>query len=186
MKVTLLGDSIRRIGYGTKVPDVLGEEHTVYQPTDNCMFVKYTLRRIHKEWSEGIKGSDVIHWNNGLWDVVDYGDGPFSTVEEYVDNMVRVARLLQKQAHTVIFATTTPYYTCPGEAAPPYTNERIDAYNAAVVPRLREMGIIINDLNAFVKPHMATYIREDDRVHLTEAGIDACAAEVVRMIKQYL
>ena len=28
-KVTLLGDSIRQIGYGTKVPELLGEEYEV-------------------------------------------------------------------------------------------------------------------------------------------------------------
>lgn len=183
-KITLLGDSIRRIGYGTKVPERLGDGYTVYQPEDNCMFVKYTLRRIYREWSEGIKGSDIIHWNNGLWDICDYGDGPFSTVQEYVENMVRVARLLQERARVVIFATTTPYYTRPAEETPQYTNERIDAYNAALVPRLQEMGILINDLNAFIKPHIGKYIREDDRVHLSEAGIDACADEVAAVIKE--
>ena len=45
-KVTLLGDSIRQIGYGTKVPELLGDEYQVFQPEDNCRFVKYTLRML--------------------------------------------------------------------------------------------------------------------------------------------
>lgn len=35
MKITLLGDSIRLIGYGTVVPQLLGEEFEVFQPSDN-------------------------------------------------------------------------------------------------------------------------------------------------------
>ena len=51
MKITLLGDSIRMIGYGTKVPGLLGDEFTVYQPDDNCRFAKYTLRGLF-EWAD--------------------------------------------------------------------------------------------------------------------------------------
>ena len=66
-KVALLGDSIRLLGYGTKVPELLGEEYEVFQPEDNCRFVKYTLRMLF-ELREQIQDSDIIHWNNGLWD----------------------------------------------------------------------------------------------------------------------
>ena len=45
-KVTLLGDSIRQIGYGTRVPELLGEDYEVFQPEENCRFVKYTLRML--------------------------------------------------------------------------------------------------------------------------------------------
>ena len=68
-KVTLLGDSIRLIGYGTRVPELLCNEYEVFQPDDNCRFAKYTLRMLF-DYKEQIKGSDVIHWNNGLWDIV--------------------------------------------------------------------------------------------------------------------
>ena len=88
IKVTLLGDSIRQIGYGTVVPEMLGDGYDVFQPEDNCRFVKYTLRMIF-ELREQIKGSDVIHWNNGLWDACDiFGDGPFTSLEEYVNNYI--------------------------------------------------------------------------------------------------
>ncbi len=180
-KITLLGDSIRWIGYGTKVPELLGNEYEVFQPDDNCRFSKYTLRGVMVEWAEGIEGSDIIHWNNGLWDASDDGYGIFSTVEEYVMNMVRIAKILKEKAKTVIFATITPVR----HDNPNHTNDRIREYNAAVVPVLEEMGIIINDLNAFVAPHIEEYIREDDKIHLTEEGILACAEEVVGVIHKY-
>ena len=59
-KVTLLGDSIRLIGYGTKVPELLGDDYKVFKPKDNCRFVKYTLRMLF-DFKEEIAGSDVIH-----------------------------------------------------------------------------------------------------------------------------
>lgn len=43
-KVVLLGDSVRLIGYGPRVPEMLGEDYSVFQSEDNCRFVKYTLR----------------------------------------------------------------------------------------------------------------------------------------------
>ena len=74
IKVALLGDSIRLWGYGTKVPEMLGEEYEVFQPEDNCRFVKYTLRMIF-DLHEQIKDADVIHFNCGHWDVTDlFGD----------------------------------------------------------------------------------------------------------------
>mgnify|MGYP003320237378 CR=1 FL=1 len=107
-KVTLLGDSIRQIGYGTKVPEMLGEEYEVFQPEDNCRFVKYTLRMLF-DYREQIQGSDVIHWNNGIWDAVDtFGDGPFTPPEMYVFTMKRIAKILFTYSKHVIFATTTP------------------------------------------------------------------------------
>ena len=66
-KVVLLGDSIRLIGYGPKIPELLGSDYQVWQSEDNCRFVKYTLRCLF-DWREDIKDADIIHWNNGLWD----------------------------------------------------------------------------------------------------------------------
>jgi hypothetical protein len=56
-------------------------------------------------------------------------------------------------------------------------------YNEIIVPKLQEMGIEINDLNAVVSQDILKYIREDDKIHLTEAGIEVCAKQVVKAIK---
>ena len=179
-KVTLLGDSIRLIGYGTKVPELLGEEYEVFQPEDNCRFVKYTLRMLFDLKSE-IEGSDVIHWNNGLWDIPTglFDDGePFTNVEEYVQNMLRVAKELKKLGKRVIFATTTPVHP----EYPYNKNEVIEQYNAAIVPKLQEIGIEINDLYSLVSKGIDTYICED-QIHLSEAGIELCSKQVADLIK---
>ena len=181
-KVVLLGDSIRLIGYGTKVPEMLGDDYQVWQSEDNCRFAKYTLRCLF-DWRDDIAGADIIHWNNGLWDtstgLFDDGGKPFTCEEEYVENMLRIAAELKKITPNVIFATTTPVH-------PDYlynSNTVIERYNQVLVPKLLEMGLRINDLHSGGAPNVPEYICED-QIHLTDAGARACAERVVAMIKE--
>ena len=176
-KLVLLGDSIRLIGYGTVMQSVMGSEWEVWQPGDNSRFAAYTLRQLY-DYRDAICDADVIHWNNGLWDsCVLFDDGPFTPVDDYVRNMLRVNRLLHTYAPRVIFATTTPVLAAGRDPSPEMRNERTRAYNEAVVPLLRETGTEINDLYNVVLPHIREYIR-DDLIHLNDAGIAACAAAV--------
>ncbi len=178
-KIILLGDSIRLIGYGKKVPELLGENYKVWQPTDNCRFAQYTLRMLF-DYRKELEGADIIHWNNGLWDACDlFDDGSFTPLETYAETLLRVAGILQKYAKKVIFATTTPV----DPANPHDHNEIISRYNAFVTPKLEEIGVMIDDLHSVVYPHIDTYICED-HLHLSEAGIDACAKAVVESIKK--
>ena len=182
-KVVLLGDSIRLIGYGPRVPEMLGEDYTVFQSEDNCRFVKYTLRCLF-DWRDDIKDADIIHWNNGLWDtstgLFDDGGKPFTGEEEYVENMLRVAKELLKITPNVIFATTTPVHP----DYPYNSNAVIERYNAAIVPKLKEMGFKINDLHSIVAADITNNICED-QIHLSEAGAKLCAEQVARMIKEF-
>lgn len=178
-KLVLLGDSIRMIGYGPIVAEKLKDEFETWQPADNGRFSKYTLRYVSHEWVPHIKDADIIHWNNGIWDVNDLGDGVFTSKEEYVENMTRIANQLLKLGKKVIFATITPV----NEPCQGHDNDRIKEYNDLIVPILEEKGIIINDLFSVVYPHRAEYIR-DDRLHLAEAGANACAEQTMRIIRE--
>ena len=179
MKITLLGDSIRQIGYGTVVPQMLGDNYEGFQPDDNCRFSKYTLRAL-EDWENSIIGSDIIHWNNGLWDVKRLWDGvSVTSPTEYVENMCRIADFLLKKSKKVIFATTTPVT----EAHPRIRNVDINYYNSLIIPMLKEKNIIINDLNALVSLNIDEYIRKDDNIHLTPKGIEATALQVINVIK---
>lgn len=180
-KVTLLGDSIRQIGYGTRVPELLGEDYEVFQPEENCRFVKYTLRMLF-DYRAQIEGSDVIHWNNGLWDITTglFDDGePFTSEQEYVENMLRVAKELKKLGRRIIFATITPVHN-------EYVynkNSVIQRYNELIVPKLQEMGIEINDLHATVMQDLYKYIGQD-QIHLSPEGIEICAKQVADIIRK--
>lgn len=180
IKVTLLGDSIRQIGYGPLVPAMLGDEFTVWQPADNCRFAQYTLRGMW-DWAGDMKDSEIVHWNNGLWDVCDiFGDGNFTPLDTYVETMVRTAKILLKRHGKVIFATTTPVT----EQNPHNKNSEIIRYNAAVVPALQELGVIINDLHSLMYADIDRFIRKDDNIHLTDDGAKVCAEQVVQLIRE--
>lgn len=179
-KVILLGDSIRLMGYGARTVELLGEGYTVWQPEDNCRFASYTLRMLF-EYKEQMEGSDVIHWNNGLWDVCDlFGDGAFTPVEDYVRLLVRIATILKTYAPTVIFATTTT----PDSQMPGHDIERLKAYNAAAVAALAPMGIIINDLFTPVATDVDAMIC-GDHIHLSAQGIEVCAKQVADCIRTH-
>lgn len=185
IKVTLLGDSIRMIGYGLLVPELLGDDYEVFQPNENCKFAKNTLRGLF-DWSKDMSGSKIVHWNNGLWDICNlFGDGLFTSEAEYVDNMLRIADILVAKYEKVIFATTTPV-----TRENKYNkNSDIKRYNDLIVPLLVEKGIIINDLYSAVLFDIDKYIRKDDNIHLTDEGSKICAeqvADIIRTVSQTL
>ena len=186
MKITLLGDSIRLLGYGTKLPELLGKDFEVYQPTDNCRFIKYTMRGVGVEWREAMRDSRIVHWNNGIWDtdlsLLDDGE-PLTLLDEYRDNAIRLAKTLLSRHDRVIFATTTPlHHDFPENRDGERRNKLIAAYNAAVVPPLSELGVVINDLHSLVYPKLDEYLL-DDKIHLNEAGILACATQTADIIR---
>ena len=178
-KVVLIGDSIRMIGYGKPVAERLSPEFEVWQPDDNCRFAQYTLRGLW-DWQDGINGADVIHWNNGLWDICHlFGDGEFTPIDEYVSTMLRIAKILKSRSRVLIFATTTPVR--PENLH--NKNEVIEAYNKTLVPRLMEMGVVINDLYTPIKEDVYKFI-SDDTIHLSKDGISLTAELVETVIRQ--
>ena len=167
------------IGYGKPVADRLAPDFEVWQPDDNCRFASYTLRGLW-DWQDGMRGADIIHWNNGLWDVCElFTDGAFTPKEEYVATMVRIAKLLKERAQTVIFATTTPVR--PENLH--NKNELIEEYNKALVEKLVEMGVVINDLYTPIAKDVYKYI-SDDTIHLSEDGIKLAADTVEAVIRR--
>ena len=179
-KIAFLGDSIR-MGYAPRTMALLGDGYEYINPEFNCRFAKFTLRSAW-EMRTALSGSEVIHWNNGLWDICDlFGDGPFTPEEEYVSTMLRTAKYLQTLTRTLIFATTTPV----DPRNPHDKNERIERFNSLIVPSLREIGVVINDLHAVIARDVPAYICED-RIHLTPEGIEAAAAHNAAVIRRYL
>ena len=177
-KVVLLGDSIRLMGYGSAVPALLGDAYEVWQPESNGKFVSNVLRDLF-DMADRIEEADIVHFNSGEWDICElFGDGPFTPLEFYVSQILRIVDILQAKGKTVIFATTTPV-----RAENQYNhNGVIERYNAAAVPLLRDKGVLINDLYALLCPDLYGNIC-DDLIHLTDRGAALCAestAEAVR------
>ena len=114
--VFLIGDSIRigannSPGYGVYVKENLAGEANVYGPAENCRFAQYTLRYI-REWRREVDAEsiDVVHWNNGLWDLLRLdGDEPLTPLDTYLSMLERVHRTLRASfpRARIIFALTT-------------------------------------------------------------------------------
>lgn len=166
MKITFIGDSIRE-QYTPRVRELLGDGFEVWAPLENCRFAKYVYRGLF-DWTRYMEGSDIIHFNIGLWDACNlFGEGSFSTEEEYLRDMERVVDTMKRRyGARLIFATTTP-------ASPTnkfYDPGIVERFNEIVVPTLIKKGVIINDLYSVIAENPDEYIR-DDGVHLSEAGI---------------
>ena len=176
MKISIIGDSIR-MQYENRVKELLGEEHECFSPTENCRFAKYNLRGMW-DWKIGMIGSRVVHWNCGLWDICEiFGEGLFTSLEEYTATVLRIADILLSRHERVIFATTTPVR----EENPYNKNADIIRYNEAIVPHLREKGVIINDLHPLIYEDVNRFV-SDDLIHLSEDGVELCARQTARII----
>lgn len=191
-KILLIGDSIRfgvseeqdDHGYGYHIKEKLQGVAEVYYPNENCRFLAYTLRYL-QEWIKylNIVGEeiDIIHWNNGLWDVGHlYGDDEiFTSIEQYKKLLVRVhkrIRFLFPNAK-IYFALTTPTVEelAPGDSS--VRNEDIVQYNKEAISVLSELGVEIVDLHSVAKsiqPQCSL-----DCVHYTSEGAAILADYII-------
>ncbi|HBQ64326.1 MAG TPA: hypothetical protein DD727_05280 [Clostridiales bacterium] len=177
-KVLLLGDSIR-ISYMPLVKEKLADIAEVTGPADNCRFSAYTLWNVNA-WIREAGNPDVIHWNNGIWDVFHLAPetGIFTPLEYYLYNLKRILVQLRKTGAVILWATTTPVWT----PHPNLDNGEIDAYNRKALQLMQQEGIGVNDLNARVKQDPAAFISAD-RLHLSEEGKEVCAIQVAERIR---
>ncbi len=177
-KIILLGDSIR-LSYQNRVSELLGDGYTVWGPDDNGRFASYTLRMLY-DYREVLKGADLIHFNCGLWDMCDlFGDGPFTPMEIYVEQMVRIAKILKTYAPVVVFAATTP----PSPKMWGHDLDRVRAYNAAVMAALEPLGILFDDLFTPVAEDIDRMISED-YLHASPYGVEVLATRVADCVKK--
>ena len=184
--IFLIGDSIREgapgsEGYGVYVKEKLTGKANVYAPDDNCRFVHYTLRYLH-EWADNIPKEeiDVVHWNNGLWDVLRlFGDDPLTDLDTYsimLKKIYKRIRFLFPNAK-VIFALTTPVIE---ELAKPEffrSNKDIERYNEKAKEVMSECGVEVNDLFSLSK--FFDHSLYSDWVHFGAEGSEILAAKVI-------
>ena len=195
--VFLIGDSIRygavsnpdyqtenSPGYGVYVKEMLDGVANVYAPDENCRFAQYTLRYLY-DWSKAIECDkiDVVHWNNGLWDVLRInGDEPLTPIDVYELMLARVYDTLKKLFPNakIIFALSTS--VIESWARPDFMryNSEIEKYNEAARAVLTKKGAIINDLYA-----VSLSLGEDmhaDWVHFNDEGSKILADAVYEKI----
>ena len=195
--VFLIGDSIRyganrnpdystanSPGYGVYVTEMLKGTANVYAPNDNCRFLQYTLRYLY-DWTKDIdcEKIDVVHWNNGLWDVLRInGDIPLTPIDMYEQMLTRVCDTIKKLFPNakIIFALSTS--VIEEWARPDFFryNSDIEKYNEVAKNVLLAKGVTINDLYTLSANLGSDY--HSDWVHFNEEGSKILANAVCEKI----
>lgn len=188
-KIVLIGDSIR-MGYDKYVKDALSGTAQVFYPNENCRFAEYVLRCAHEWKRDGEWGDDVdlVHWNAGLWDVIElFGDGPLTSLSYYAEAIERIdkrLRMLFPKAK-IVFATSTKVNEklCGFEFR--RRNEIIEKYNAEALRVLSNTDTVINDLYSLTKTFPDSY--HSDWVHYyTPEATEVIGGRVLSLICQLL
>jgi acyl-CoA thioesterase-1 len=188
-KIFLVGDSIR-MGYDSIVGEKLSGRAEVFYPGQNCEFAMYTLRHLH-EWAENAGNREeisLVHWNNGLWDVLrQYGDEPLTPPDVYAGLLRRIYRRIGIlfPAAKVIFALSTPLVE--GMNKNPVfqrTNDDIRKYNAIAEGVMKDLNVEVNDLFSVAWEFPAEL--HSDWVHYTGEGYRLLADAVVKAVDPWL
>ena len=184
-KVVLLGDSIR-MGYDKYVKEALAGVAEVYYPDTNCAFSVHLLRYTHEWKAKGEWGDDVdlVHWNAGLWDMLElFGDEPLSTKDYYAHNVLKIhnrLRMLFPKAK-LVFATSTTVWEERCSKDFRRHNATIDAYNKAALAVLSDTDSLYNDLYTHSLNCPEEY--RSDAVHFyTDGGTEYFGKKVVSVI----
>ena len=205
----LLGDSIR-MGYDSYVQEKLAGRMNVFFPEENCRFAQYTLRTL-SDWKGqlALPEIQVVHWNNGLWDVLHLNTGstgcdgeaagetiapenvvaghhydkdPLTPPDMYRYMLGRVlTRIRQLFPNAeIIFATSTP--VIEEQAGWAYrSNAEIEEYNQIAREVLIPRGVRINELGEFARRTCEDQHR--DWVHYNETGCSLLADEIIRFLE---
>ena len=186
-RVLLLGDSIR-LSYQPLVAEHMADRAEVVGPADNGRWAAYTREHL-PQWLAELGTPDVVHWNNGLWDCGHWWqrDPQQIPIEDYVASLRQILNDLRAATASIIWATMTPIDENrePGRYGFDYTNAEIDNYNAAALAVMATEGVAVNDLHAVVGADLADNL-EEDLQHLSERGMQRCAAAVAAAIDRML
>lgn len=180
-RVLLIGDSIS-MGYTLPVRAMLKGKANVHRIPTNGGPTTNGLRNL-KAWL-GTGKWDVVHFNFGIHDAKFMEPGRQQVPPEaYEKNLRELVAQIKATGAKLIWATVTPIPD--GELTPPRTFDKVPTYNAIARRVMEENGVVINDLNAAITPHLAKLQNPRD-VHFNAAGSEFLAKEVAAKISAQL
>lgn len=192
-KIMLLGDSIMYgakgiHGYGYYVRQKLENMADVFLPTDNCQDSRFTSCYFSDLIPESDGDFDVIHWNNGLWDVLHFAGNPKPHVsaDNYRQALLTIyEKLLERYPRAaVVFAATTVVSEDLQKTASYRRNEEIAEYNDLARSALADKIDAIDDLYS-VSLDLGDEYRAKDGLHYNEDGARYLAEAVCRFLKDH-
>jgi lysophospholipase L1-like esterase len=167
-RVLLIGDSVSR-GYTMAVRKALAGKANVHRAPENCGPTANGLKKLDMWLGDG--KWDVIHFNFGIHDRLT----PSAQYEERLEKIV--ARLRQTGAK-LVWASTTPI---PKDEAKKQTPESVVERNAVAARVMQKHDIAVDDLFAFITPHLATAQNPHD-VHFNAKGYDLLGGQVAEAV----
>ncbi len=187
--IYLIGDSIRcgsrnSKGYEYFLRQKLADKANLYSPGENCRFAQYTLRGLC-DWVGQVDPAemDIVHWNNGLWDVLRLNDDePLTPLDVYVSMLERVhkkIRLLFPNAK-IIFALSTPAIEKNAPKGWMRYNSEIEEYNLAAKHLMEKLGVEVNDLYSVAKDFDESFYA--DWVHFNDVGANILADKIIERL----
>ncbi len=198
-RVLIVGDSIS-IGYTEPVRKNLKGIADVFRPSGNCQDTGVGLAQI-RNWL-GTSQWEVIHFNFGIWDT-HFLDAQGALVrgedkpgfeermaragirlrhppEQYRANLIQIVEILKGTGARLIWASSTPVMHRKGERL-----EAIPTLNRVAAEVMQSQGVAIDDLYAFVMPHVKEW-QSADQAHFTDEGYRQLAGQVSDCIKKQL
>lgn len=193
-KILLLGDSIMYgakgiRGYGYYVWKNLSDRAFVHLPSDNCQDARYLLNYFDDLVEEKNDVYDVIHWNNGLWDVLHFAGNPnpYTPIDVYSKTLEDILALLKQRypSAKICFATTTPVPEHLQKTSSYRSNSEIVSYNQVALQTLQGKVDFVDDLFSFACTIGDEY-RAKDGLHYSEQGAELLSQCVERFVRNIL
>lgn len=180
-RVLLIGDSIS-MGYTLPVRELLKGKANVHRIPANGGPTTRGLASIDKWLGDG--NWDVIHFNWGIHDLRHMDDGKRQVEPaDYEKNLRALVEKLKATGAKLIWATITPIPEPPLKPERTFGSE--EEYNEIAAKVMKENGIPINDLNAWITPRFEELQKPQD-LHYQEEGSKYLAEKVAREIEALL
>ena len=167
-RVLLIGDSVSR-GYTMAVRKALAGKVNVHRAPENCGPTANGLKKLDVWLGDG--KWDVIHFNFGIHDRA-------TPPAQYEERLEKIVAKLQKTGARLVWASTTPI---PKDEAKKQTPESIVERNAIAARVMQKHGVDVDDLFAFITPHLATAQNPND-VHFNAKGYDLLGGQVAEAV----
>lgn len=194
-KILFIGDSIMYgakgvPGYGYFVKQHFVGSTEVILPYDNCQDVRYTYQFLDELFDlDDIKTADIIHWNNGLWDVLHFAGAanPYTELSLYVTSVEKLYKKLRSLNPTaqIVFATTTFIHEELQTKKSYRRNDEIEEYNRTVIDAFINSDVRINYLCDKAKEIDSSFIGKDG-LHYTVEGASRLAEYVIEYLSNFV
>jgi acyl-CoA thioesterase-1 len=156
------------------VRKALAGKANVHRAPANCGPTASGIKNIDA-WlasAPGVERWDVIHFNFGIHDRA-------TPVADYTGRLEKIVERLEKTGAKLVWATTTPIPDVPAQNQ---TAASIVERNAAAATVMEKHGVAIDDLFAFITPHLGEAQLPND-VHFKPEGYDLLGGKVAESIR---